>query len=249
MALEDTKQKYIDALGPDFGGMLHKVEDEWLCVLRRYQEIMDLFGKGEKRVALLYALSPAFALDLQVELSNALILGLCRLTDNDRRSVSVCQLPKFIRDKTDLKAEVSCHVAKAQTYAEAARVRRNKWIAHTDRKRPDTPPPVLYKEIKAGLDAVHAALDAVAMDYMNHSIPNKDTSLQMRKARFAECLESLVEGVMYIESRIDPTGESEPFDDEVSRAFLRRIGGDPSADLGKLQRLRSAAKTIKEGLG
>ena len=246
MTSDKTKQKYIDELGYDFGEMLHKVEDEWSYVLLRYQEFMDLFGKGEKRVALLNALSPVFALDLQVELSNALILGLCRLTDKDRRSVSVCHLPRFIRDNTVLKAEVSCHVARARTYAEAARVRRNKWIAHRDKVRPD--PTVTYADIKAGLDAVHGALNAVTMGYWGQFLVNKVTSLQMPAARFVACLESLVEGVMYIESRIDPKGESEPFDDEVSRAFLRRIGGDPSADLVRLQRIRAAAKTIKEGL-
>ena len=248
MTSDKTKQKYIDKLGPDFGEMLHDVEEEWSYVLLRYQEFMDLFGKGEKRVAFLNALSPAFALDLQVELSNALILGLCRLTDKDIRnqSVSVCHLPGFIRDNTVLKAEVTCHVARAQTYAEAARVRRNKWIAHRDKVRPD--PAVTYEDIKAGLDAVYAALNAMAMGYWKHFIANEVISRQMPTVRFVACLESLVEGVIYIESRIDPKGESEPFDDEVSRAFLRRIGGDPSADLVILQRLRMAAKTIKEGL-
>ena len=137
-------------------------------------------------------------------------------------------------------------MARAQTYAEAARVLRNKWIAHRDRVRPD--PTVTYEDIKAGLDAVHAALNAVTMYYWKHFILNEVTSLQMPTARFVACLESLVEGVMYIESRIDPKGESEPFDDEVSRAFLRWIGGDPSTDRVKLQRLRMAAKTIKAGL-
>ena len=55
------KQKYIDKLGRGDGVMLHKVEDEWSYVRLRYQEFMELFGKGEKWVALLNALSPAFA--------------------------------------------------------------------------------------------------------------------------------------------------------------------------------------------
>ena len=247
MASDNTKKKYIDKLGKEGGTMLHSVEDEWGYVLLRYQEFMVLFGEDAKRVAMLNALSPGFTLDLQVELSNALILGLCRLTDKDRRSVSVCHLPRFIRDNTDLKDEVEQHVARAQTYAEAARVRRDKWIAHRDKVRDEQP--VMYRDIKAGLDAVHAALNAVTMGYWEHCIVNEVISRQMPTARFLACLESLVIGVMYIESRIDPKGESEPFDDEVSRAFLRRIGGDPSEeDLFKINRLRMAAKTLKEGL-
>ncbi len=229
--------------------MLHDVEEEWAYDLHRYQELMVLFGKDEKRAALLNALSPAFAHDLQVELSNALTLGLCRLTDRDPRdvSVSVCHLSGFICDNNDLKDKVECHVSRVRKHAHAARVRRNKWIARRDKVRPD--PKVTYGDIKAGLDAVHAALNAVTMGYLKHFIANEIISRQMPTVRFVACLESLVEGVMYIESRIDPKGESEPFDDEVSRAFLRRIGGDPSEDRVKIQRLRMAAKTIKEGLG
>ena len=246
MTSEETKQKYIDRLGEDFGGMLHGVEEEWSDVLHRYQEFMELFGTDERRVALLNALSPAFAHILQVELSDALILGLCRLTDEDTRSVSVCHLPGFICDNTDLRDEVERHVSIAQEHACAARVRRNKWIAHRDKERPA--PTVTYGDIKSGLDAVHAALNAVTVGYWKQSVKNEINSRQMPTATFMVCLEQLVEGVMYIESRIDPKAGSRPLDNKVSEAFLRKIGGDPSKDRVKIERLRMAAMTIKEGL-
>ena len=209
---------------------------------------MELFGKDKRRVELLNSLSPAFTHVLQVEMSDALILGLCRLTDPDPRnvSVSVCHLPEFICDNTELRDKVECNVSRARKHASAAKVRRDKWIAHRDKVRSN--PTVTYGDIKAGLDAVHAAINAVTMGYWKHWIPNEVISRQMPTARFMVCLESLAEGVMYIESRIDPKGESGPLDDEVSSAFLRRIGGDPSGDRVKIQRLRMAAKTIKEGL-
>lgn len=246
MTLVETKRKYIDELGNDFGQMLHDVDEEWAYVLYRYQELMVLFGKDKRRVELLNALSPGFAYELQVGMSNALILGLCRLTDLDPRSVSVCHLPGFICDNTDLRKNVECHVLRARKHARAARERRNKWIAHRDKVRSD--PTVTYGDIKAGLDAVHAAVNAVTMGYWKHYISNEVISRQMPTASFMVCLESLVEGVMYVESRIDPKGESGPLDDEVSSAFLRRIGGDPSEDRIKIQRLRMAAKKIKKGL-
>lgn len=195
---------------------------------------------------MLNALSPGFTHELQVEMSNALILGLCRLTDLNSLSVSVCHLPGFICDNPDLRKEVECHVSREQKHACAARERRNKWLAHRDKERSD--PTVTFEDIKAGLDAVHAAVNAVTMGYWKRYLRNEVISRQMPTASFMVCLESLVEGVMYIESRIDPGGESGPLDDEVSSAFLRRIGGDPSKDLVKIQKLRMAAKTIKEGL-
>lgn len=246
MTSDEMKLKYIDELGTDFGQMLHDVEEEWTYVLYRYQELMELFGMDERRVALLNALSPAFTHEFQVEMSNAVILGLCRLTDSDPRSVSVCHLPRFICDNTDLRDKVERHVSRARKHACAARVRRDQWIAHRDKVRSD--PTVTFGDIKAGLDAVHAAVNAVTMGHWKHYIRNEVISRQMPAASFMMCLESLVEGVMYIESRIDPKGESGPLDDEVSSAFLRRIGGDPSKDRVKIQRLRMAAKTIKDGL-
>ena len=246
MTPEETKQKYIDELGADFGEMLYNVEEEWTHVLNGYQEFMELFGRDERRVALLNALSPGFTHILQVELSNALILGLCRLTDTDTRSVSVYHLPGFICDNPGLRDEVKCHVSRAQKYALEARVRRNKWIAHRDKERPD--PTVTYRDIKDGLDAVHAALNAVMEGCWKQTLLNKFVSRQLPMARFAISLEQLVEGVMYIESRIDPMGESGPLNAKASEAFLRKIGGDPIEDLVKIQRLRMAAKTIKEGL-
>ena len=77
---------------------------------------------------------------------------------------------------------------------------------------------------------------------------NEVISRQMPTTRFMMRLESLVEGILYIESRIDPKGESKPLDDKTSQAFLRRIGGDPTVDIVKIQRLRMAAKIIKKRL-
>ena len=248
MTSNDIKQKYIDKLGPKFGEMLHAVEDEWSYALDRYLELMTLFGKDKKRVALLNALGPAFVHDIQVVLSNDLILGLTRLTDTDKRSVSACHLPELIRDNPKLKKEVQGHVSDAQEYARTARERRNVRIAHRDRDRERLDGPVTYKDIKDGLDSVHAALQAVQMGYWNAALPNEVISRQMRTAGFAVLLESLVESVLYIESRIDPTGEAKLSDDRVAEAFLNRIRGDSGKDRVKIRRLRMAAKTIKERL-
>jgi len=246
MILEDTKQKYIDKLGPKFGQMFHDVKEEWGYILYRYQEFMVLFGESEKRLALLNALSPGFTHGLQIDMSEALILGLCRLTDTDNRSVSVCHLPKFIRDKPNLKDEVECHVLRARSHACTARIRRNKWIAHRDKARTKTT--VTYKDIKDGLDTVHAALNAITMDYCNQALMNEVISQKMSTARFIGSLESLIEGAMYIESCIDPDGESDPLNEKVSEAFVRKIGGDPSKDQVKIQDLRMVAQTIKREL-
>ena len=242
---DKTRQEYIDKLGPEVGEMLDAIHEEWTMALDRYQELMEMFGKDEKRVAMLNALGAAFVGDLQEVLSNDLILRLTRLTDTGKQSVSIHHLPRFLRKHPRLQKEVEKHVSQAKKHAESARDRRNHRIAHRDRWQPGRP--VTYGDLKAGLDSVHAALNAVKMGFWDAHLMNEVIS-EMRTAQFVGCLESLVEGVLFIESKIDPTGETRPFDHDVAIAFLSKIGGDADEDLGAIRNLRRTARIIRERL-
>ena len=211
----------------------------------RYQELMEMFGKDEKRVAMLNALGAAFVGDLQEVLSNDLILRLTRLTDTGKHSVSVHHLPRFLRKHPHLQKEVEKHVSQAKKHAQSARDRRNHRIAHRDRWQPVRP--VTYGDLKAGLDSVYAALNVVEMGFWSNHLMN-EVSNEMRTAQFVGCLESLVEGVLFIESRIDPTGETKPSNRNVAKAFLAKIGGDTDEDLGAIWNLRRTARIIRERL-
>ena len=238
---DKTRQKYIDELGLEFGEMLDTIHEEWTMALDRYQELMELFGKDEKRVAMLNTLGAGFFGDLQEVLSNDLILRLTRLTDTDKRTVSVHHLPRFLRNRPHLQKEVKKHVCQAKKHAESARDRRNHRVAHRDRWQPGRP--VRYGDLKAGLDSVHAALNVVEMGFWNADLANEVR--EGRTARFVRLLESLVEAVLFIESKIDPTGEIRPFDHDVAIAFLAKIGGSADEDLGTIWNLRSTARIIR----
>ena len=242
---DKTRQKYIDKLGPERGQMLDAIHEEWTLALDRYQELMELFGKDEKRVAMLNALGAAFVGDLQEVLSNDLILRLTRLTDTGKRTVSVHHLPRILRNHPHLQKEVEKHVSQAKKHAKSAKDRRNHRIAHRDRWQPGKP--VRYGDIKAGLDSVHAALNVVEMGFWKAHLVN-EVSNEMRTAQFVGCLESLVEAVLFIESKIDPTGETRSFDRDVAIAFLAKIGGDADEDLGAIWNLRRTAGIIRERL-
>ena len=242
---DKTRQKYIDKLGPERGQMLDAIHEEWTLALDRYQELMELFGKDEKRVAMLNALGAAFVGDLQEVLSNDLILRLTRLTDTGKRTVSVHHLPRFLRNHPHLQKEVEKHVSQAKKHAKSARDRRNHRIAHRDRWQPGRP--VRYGDLKTGLDSVHAALSVVEMGLWNAYLAN-EVSNEMRTAQFVGRLESLVEAVLFIESKIDPTGETRSFDRDVAIAFLGKIGGDADEDLGAIWNLRRTARIIRERL-
>lgn len=242
---DKTRQKYIGKLGPERGQMLDAIHEEWTRALDRYQELMELFGKDEKRVAMLNALGAAFVGDLQEVLSNDLILRLTRLTDTDKRTVSVHHLPRILRDHPHLQKEVEKHASQAKKHAKSAKDRRNHRIAHRDRWQPGKP--VRYGDLKAGLDAVHAALNVVEMGFWNAHLMN-EVSNEMRTAQFVGRLESLIEAVLFIESKIDPTGETRSFDLDVAVAFLVKIGGDADEDLRAIWNLRRTARIIRERL-
>ena len=107
--------------------------------------------------------------------------------------------------------------------------------------------PVRYGDLKAGLDSVHAALNVVEMGLWSSDLMNEVIN-EKRTAQFVRCLESLVKAVLLIESKIDPTGETRSFDDDVAIAFLTKIEADVDEDLGAIWNLRSTARMIRERL-
>ena len=94
---------------------------------------------------------------------------------------------------------------------------------------------------------MHAALNAIEMGFWNSYLENEVIN-EMRTARFVGLLESLIDALLFIESKIDPTGETGPFDHDVAIAFLSKIGGDADEDVGGVWNLRSTARMIRERL-
>ena len=248
---DELKQKYIDELGEEFElkeefvSMFAAVEEEWGNVLYLYKEYMELFDDSDK-VTLLNTLGPGIGY-LQVLMGEALILGLCRLTDKYPNSASVLNLPKFICDNPDLKNDVQGHADEASEYAEEARKRRNKWIAHRDINRKANK--VTFEEIKNGLDSVYEVLSAISVEYWKEGFGNKIISKNWSPmGTLVTQLDRLVEGMLFIDSFIDPNGETELLDEKINVAFLNRIGVDSITDQDKVKigRIRLAAKFIRE---
>ncbi|MCY3627825.1 MAG: hypothetical protein OXG88_09305 [Gammaproteobacteria bacterium] len=248
MTPDERKQKYIKRLGTEFGNMFFAVEEEWCRVLSLCQECMELFGDSD-RVTLLNTLGRGIGY-IEGYMSDALILGLCRLTDNNSRSASVCNLPKLIYDNFELREKVQEYADKANRYAEAARERRNKWIAHSDIDRELIK--VTYKEIKSGVDSVHEAINAIFEEYWESTSLNIFIHYNASPlGELSNRIESLIKGILFIDSLIDPTGDTNPYNNEVNKTFLNKIRGDSvtSQDEVKIRDLRMSAKIIKERLG
>ena len=74
------------------------------------------------------------------------------------------------------------------------------------------------------MDSVYEALNAVEMALRQSHLPN-EVITEMRTAIFVGRLESLAKAALFIESKIDPTGETSTTDVKTATAFLIKIGG------------------------
>ena len=99
--MSDTvKQEYEEKLGEEFGGVFHRLWNDWAWGVLRIQEFRALFNNAED-VELLNAISGGgFLWDIQHILWDDLMLRVTRLTDPIRtarkNNLTVRRLPDFL---------------------------------------------------------------------------------------------------------------------------------------------------------
>ena len=131
--------------------------------------------------------------------------------------------------------------------AEFARDWRNRRISHSDLTRtlePSARPlaPASLQQAAAGLDAVHAVLNAISLRLMDAELANFVTGTPRVRA-FVVYVKQLVEAVQYIDSLLDERGELPVTDHGAASAFLRKLGYEPTRQkTSQLYALRDAAR-------
>ena len=225
----NVKQEYQDALGQRFGAVYHGLWSNWAWALMRLQEFRELFSDAT-RVELLNAITGGeFFGDIQDLLWDDLILRVCRLTDNSKRTLTIWRLPSFCKDDPTLQKELQKRVQLASDAAKLPRRWRNQRIAHSDLTQVTTPdsqslPHTNLQQVAAVLDGVHGAINAISRHLLNREIPNHVT-VPPRAGAFIAYTRQLVEAVQYIDSLIDPNGNSPITDIDVAGNFLQKVGG------------------------
>ena len=105
--------------------------------------------------------------------------------------------------------------------------------------------PSSLQQVKIALDAVHAVLDAVSGQLLNENIMN-DVPIQPRASAFLCYARQLVEAVQHIDSLIDPSGNASIVDFSVAKAFLLKLGCEPTTErIMQIIELREAAYRFK----
>ena len=78
---DEVRKELIEKLGEEFGADLFNLQNAYFNVRIEWRFYRSLFGTNKERIDLLNAVSGIFFRTLEVCLFEAVILGLCRLTD------------------------------------------------------------------------------------------------------------------------------------------------------------------------
>lgn len=196
------KHKYIAALGDQNGKIFYNLWQEWAHAKDRLDEYNRLYSADT--ADLLNMISPGFFGDLQYILVDDLVLRLSRLTDKNRRSVSVHKLPRVFTDQPDLRQKTIDYAEKAAKYAESAKDWRNRKIAHLDMRRIAGGIPLKelnIRQIRKGLESVLGAMNVVELHVFGSGILNHVSS-PARVDTLVSFLHSSVEAMRFIDSKI-----------------------------------------------
>jgi len=155
----------LQKLGGELGRVYNLLWYEYAWLQVKWGEYRELFGTSEERVRLLDSAAGFFFRTIHGVLWEDTLLHLCRLTDRDKRTVSIMALPALCPSQP-LRRQVSDLVKKAEVATKFARTPRNVLIAHSSLKAAlsQTAKPLglgSRKEIEAALYAIHRVLNHI----------------------------------------------------------------------------------------
>ena len=226
--------------------LLNALLHEWADGFDRLNEFEQLFGEAE-HVELLNLVGGTFFGDVQQVLWDDQLLRVTRLTDpkqtgpdraNDNLTVE--RLLDFCESHDELRKEVKEQVKAARRAAKVARSHRNKRISHKDlafaiggRDLPLT----TLRQIREALDAVHAALQTVSLKLRCQYLPKETIDRRPGGVvAFLHRIQVLVDAGLCVEGLLAHlSDQAPPWDEDVARDCIRRLGGTPSPE--KVQRI------------
>ncbi len=245
-----VKEQYQELLGHEFGGVFFELHCSWLLARARYDEFNRLFGSDEL-VGHLNAIGGGFFGDVQYIFWDDLVLRICRLTDRaetwKKRNLTIQMIPGLCGPR--LTADIQSLVDRAVEAAGFALDHRNRRIAHEDydlalRQSCEPLLSASLKKAKLSLDSIHAVLDTVHRHKSGSGIDNLVTAVVPGTEALLAHTTQMAKAVVYIDSVIDPSGESPHTDRRAAAEFLRKLDRPPT-EVDDVMELREAATRLK----
>jgi hypothetical protein len=165
MSHDELKARYIEKMGQPLGTAFHHLVQDLAHLHLKWNEYLQLFGRGQERVDLLNRSAPLFFRIVQDTFWDDILLGICRLVDVDHRTLSVLRLKTQV--SPELRDATASLVASALAASKFALKVRNVDIAHRNSAvatKAAPLPPSSRADVKSAL----AALDAV-IDFVDHA--------------------------------------------------------------------------------
>jgi hypothetical protein len=140
---EEIRAEKRQAMGKKLGELHYHLANELHDLWWFWKDLLELFGKDQKRIDLLNEAAGGFFGRLEREMWLATLLHLSRMTDREqvagKDTLSVRALPSLIDDE-GLRREVEAAIELAKERTQFARDWRNRQIAHTERPPLDDTP-------------------------------------------------------------------------------------------------------------
>jgi hypothetical protein len=168
---DEIKAKYISAMGASLGADFAELMQDAARLHLKWNEFLPLYAGPKSRVDDMNKAAPGFFFLAQHALWNDIILHIFRMTDPDKRVLSILKL----KVPAELTTGFQTKVTKLKTATRFAHRLRHEYIAHRNREvalevRPV--PPASVGDVNAAIAAIDDALH-----FVDHHFTNRDPTM------------------------------------------------------------------------
>jgi hypothetical protein len=172
---EESKQRYIDAMGQELGIIFHALSNELAWLYEKWNEYIELYGTKSSRINLINQAAGLFFKIVQDTLWENILLHITRITDREatfgHENLTIQRLANLI-DKPDCKIEVEVLVEEVNKKVDFCRDWRNRRIAHNDlklalRSEAESLMPANREKVNELLNLISEVLNTVTGFYTN----------------------------------------------------------------------------------
>lgn len=174
----EIQAQYVVAMGRELGEMCAALYHRVAWVHLRWALYKQLFGKCDRRIALLNETAGSFFGVLQGVLLDDVVLELARLVDSPKScgkaNLTLLRIPGLIADQ-ELRPEIEAMVDSAEGACAKARDQRNRRLAHNDlslavETSAKPLPAIGIADVESALAAVRDLLNRLDSHYLNSTV-------------------------------------------------------------------------------
>ena len=171
---EEVRQEHLTKLGKHLGAHFNAVHNELAWSYMKWRQYESLFGTNARRLDLLNETAPLFFRMIQDSMWEDTLLGISRLTDRRRGTLSIRRFPPLLHE-TKFKRHVEELTKEAEYRAEWVHEYRNRLIAHRELsfalREPTTPlPPANRAKVNTTLSAIADVVNAIHIHYFHSEV-------------------------------------------------------------------------------